>query len=93
MDSGGAFDGIANEFVYRGDDPLGIELPVDEEAVSRQSAVKRAGGDPVEIGNEAASDGPKPIEIEMSVASFQGIESPLDVSNASMEGFVALKKF
>ena len=92
MDGGGAFDGVAHEFIDGGDDALCVELPVDEKAISGQAAVERAGGDSIEVRNEAARDGAEAIEIEMSVAGFEGIEGPFDVTDAAMEGFVALKE-
>ena len=93
MDGGGTFAGIANEFVDGGDDAFGVELPVNEQTIGGQAAMEGAGGDTIKIGNVAAGDGAETIEIEMGVASFERVESPLDVTNAAMEGFFALEKF
>ena len=93
MDGGRTFNGVAHEFIDGGDDTPGVELPVDKESIGGQAAVERAGGDSIEVRNKAARDGAEAVEIEMSVAGFEGIEGPFDVTDAAMEGFVALKEF
>jgi len=57
-----------------------------------QAAMERTGGDAVEIRNELATDGAETIKIDVSVASFERVEGPLDTPNIAAEGFFALKK-
>ena len=80
--------GVGREFVDGGDDALGVELPLGEEAIGGQAAMEWAGGDAVEIGNVTAGDGAETIEIEMGVASFEGIEGPLDETNVATRGLL-----
>ncbi len=93
MDGGGAIERIADQFVDGGDDALGVQLPVNQQAISGQAAVQRAGGHAVEIGIECARDGAQAIEIEMGVAGLQRIEGPFNMANAAMQRFVALEEF
>ena len=92
MDAGRAVDGIGREFVDGGNGALGVEMPFDEEAVGSDTAVKRAGGDSIKIGDEVAGESAETIEIKMSVARFEWVEGPFDEANLAGEGFVALKK-
>ena len=92
-DMGGTFAGFGREVVDGSDDALGIEMPFDEEAIGGDAAVKRAGGDAVEIGNVAAADGAEAIDIEMSVFGFKRVEGPFDQANAAAESVFALEEF
>jgi len=76
-----------------GDGAAGIELPFGEETVGGQVVVERAGGDAIEIGDVGANDGAESIEVEVRVADFEGIEGPLDETDAAGEGFFALEEF
>src|SRR5258708_31341786 len=93
MNCGRTFYGVADQFVDRGDDPLGIELPIDKEAICRKAAMQRARSNTVKIRDEFAANGAEAIEVEMSVPRFQGIKSPLNVRNSTVKCFVALKEF
>lgn len=93
MDVSGTFARFGSEVVDGGDYALGVETPFDEEAVGGQATVERTIGHAVEIGNVAAADGSEPVDIEMSVFGFEGIEGPFDEANAATESVFALKEF
>ncbi len=89
----GIVGGIERLVVDGGDGAGGVEMPFGEEAISGEAAVERAGGDSVEIGDVVAGDGAEAIEIEMSVAGFERVESPFDAADVAAEGFFALEEF
>jgi hypothetical protein len=87
------FTGLGSQSVNRGGDARRIEVPFDQEPVSGDAAMERASGDAVEIGNVAARDRAKAIEIEVSVFGFEGIKGPLDKANVAAKGLFALREF
>ena len=93
MDYRGSVGDIGREVVDGGDYAGGVEVPLGEEAVGGEIAMEGAGGDSIKIGDVGAGDGTEAIEIEMSVAGFEGIEGPFDESDVSREGFFALEEF
>ena len=93
MNVGGAFARFGSEVIDGGDDTLGFEMPLDEEAIGGHAAMKRAGGDAIEIGDVAAADGAETVDVEVGVFGFEGIEGPLDETNAATEGVFALEEF
>lgn len=92
MNVGGTFLGHGSEFVHGSDDACGIEMPLDEETIGGHTAVQRAGGNAVEIGDVAARNGAKAVEVEICVFGFEGIKGPLDKANAAAEGVFALRQ-
>ena len=70
-----------------------VEIPLNEEAVGWDSAVERAACFPVEIGQVANTDAPKPRDIEMGVACLKRVEGPEDLMDAAAQGVVALRQF
>ena len=93
MNYRGSVGDIGREVVDGGDYAGGVEVPLGEEAVGGEIAMEGAGGDSIKIGDVGAGDGTEAIEIEMSVAGFEGIEGPFDESDVSREGFFALEEF
>jgi hypothetical protein len=93
MDVGGTVARFGSEVADSGDSARGIQMPFDEETVRGHAAVERAGGDAVEIGDVTAADGAETIDIEMSIFCFEGIEGPLNETNAAPEGVFTLEEF
>lgn len=71
-------------------DVVGGEVPLDEEAVRGQAAVKRAAGDAVKVGEVNADDAAKFAEVEVGVGCLEGVEGPMDGAKAALEGVLAL---
>ena len=93
MDGGDGFGLGGGDVFDGGDGAAGIELPFGEETVGWQIIVERACGDAVEIRDVGADDGAESIEVEVSVADFEGIEGPFDETDVAGEGFFALEEF
>ena len=93
MDQRGRVFGFGSEVVDGGDDAGRVEMPFDEETIGGHAAVKRTGGDAVEIGDVSAGEGAETIEIKVSVFGFDGVESPFNETDAATECVFALKKF
>ena len=92
LDVDGAVAGLGSEIVDGGDDALGLEMPFHKETVGGKPAMKRASGDAIEIGDVFAADGTEPVDVEVSVFGFEGIEGPLDKTDATAEGIFALEE-
>ena len=90
---GGTLAWFGSEVADGGDGARGVEMPFDEEAVRGHATVEGTGGDAIEIGDVAAADGAEAIDIEMGIFGFEGIEGPLDETNAAAECVFALKEF
>src|SRR5438309_3993560 len=54
--------------------------------------MQRTGGDAIQVWQVASADCAQPIEIEMGVAHFEGIEGPFNQPNIATERFVTLKE-
>jgi hypothetical protein len=93
MDVGGTVARSGNQVVDGGDYARGIEMPFDQEAVGGHAAMEGAGGNAIEIGDVTARDGAETVEVEVRVFGLEGIERPLDETNATAEGVFALKEF
>src|SRR5256884_3627331 len=68
-------------------------MPLDQQPISRQAAMKRTGRDAVQIRMIFPANGAKPVQIEVRVAKFEGIKRPLNEPDSTAQGFRALKKF
>jgi len=93
VDTRGAAARFGSEVVDGSDGTGGIEMPFDEKTVSRHASVKWAGGDAIEIGDVAAGDGAKTVDVEVGVLGFQRIEGPLDEMDTSTKGVFPLGEF
>jgi len=93
VDDGGRFRRFGGDIVDGGDDALGVEMPFGEKAIRGQSAMQRAGGDAVKIGDIRANKGAEAIQIEVRVAGFERVEGPFDETDIARKGFLALEEF
>src|SRR5260370_15291647 len=67
-------------------------MPFHKQPVRIQSAMKRTGRDAVQIGMIFPADRAEPVQIEVRVANFEGIERPLHETDSAAQGFGALKE-
>src|SRR5713226_2889063 len=68
-------------------------MPLDQQPIGRQAAMKRAGRDSVQIAMIFPAHGAKPVQIEVRVAEFERIECPLNEPDSAAQRLLALKKF
>src|SRR5260370_3590512 len=68
-------------------------MPFHQQPVRRQSAVKRAGRNAIQIRLIFPANGAQPVQIEMRVAQLQGIKRPLNETDSAAQGLLALKEF